>query len=140
MAKELLEWVKLWRDERGLTQEQFAEEAGMDPKHYQHVEAQRKTDFRMSTLAKLAKGCGMLPSELLQAVDTLNKAQRETLMLVVGSGLSYEEAAKVCGCPIGTIRSRLARARQELEAKMLGETPMPRSETSRETRLAELHH
>jgi RNA polymerase sigma-70 factor (ECF subfamily) len=61
-------------------------------------------------------------------------------MLVVGSGLSYEEAAKVCGCPIGTIRSRLARARQELEAKMLGETPMPRSETSRETRLAELHH
>ncbi len=82
----------------------------------------------------------MVLGELLQAVDTLNKAQRETLMLVVGSGLSYEEAAKVCGCPIGTIRSRLARARQELEAKMLGEAPMPRSETTRETRLAELHH
>lgn len=82
----------------------------------------------------------MVLGELLQAIDTLNKAQRETLMLVVGGGLSYEEAAKVCGCPIGTIRSRLARARQELEAKMLGEAPMPRSETSRETRLAELHH
>lgn len=82
----------------------------------------------------------MVLGELLQAVDTLNKAQRETLMLVVGSGLSYEEAAKVCGCPIGTIRSRLARARQELEAKMLGESPMARNPTPRETRLAELHH
>ncbi|MEK9967506.1 MAG: sigma-70 family RNA polymerase sigma factor [Ferrovibrio sp.] len=82
----------------------------------------------------------MVLGELLQAVGTLNKAQRETLTLVVGHGLSYEDAAKVCGCPIGTIRSRLARARQELEAKMLGESPMPRSKVTRETRLAELHH
>ena len=64
-----MEWVKQWREERGLTQEEFAENTGLDPKHYQHVEAQRKVDFRMSTLEKLAKGCGMAPSELLQSVE-----------------------------------------------------------------------
>ncbi|HZB50864.1 MAG TPA: sigma factor-like helix-turn-helix DNA-binding protein, partial [Mycobacteriales bacterium] len=31
-------------------------------------------------------------------------------------GLSYPEAAEVCGCPVGTIRSRVARARAELVA------------------------
>lgn len=39
---------------------------------------------------------------------------REVLMLVGASGLSYEEAAKVCGCAVGTIKSRVSRARQEL--------------------------
>ncbi len=66
LAKPLVEWVKQWRKERGLTQEQFAEIAGMDPKHYQHIESQRKVDFRMSTLEKLAKGCGLPPAELLR--------------------------------------------------------------------------
>ena len=33
-------------------------------------------------------------------------------------GLSYEEAAETCGCPIGTIRSRVARAREDLAAAL----------------------
>jgi len=79
--------------------------------------------------------------ELMTAIGKLNKAQRETLVLVVGNGLSYEEAAQVCGCPIGTIRSRLARARQELERLMTGDEPDERrSGTTREERVAELHH
>ena len=40
--------------------------------------------------------------------------QREALILVGASGLSYEEAAKVCDCPQGTVKSRVSRARREL--------------------------
>ena len=40
--------------------------------------------------------------------------RREALILIGASGFSYEEAAKVCGCPQGTIKSRVSRARREL--------------------------
>lgn len=50
----------------------------------------------------------------------LNADHREVLMLIGSSGLSYEEAAKVCDCAIGTIKSRASRARQEL-TKLLSE-------------------
>lgn len=42
--------------------------------------------------------------------------QREALLLTQVIGLSYAEAATVCGCPVGTIRSRVARARTRLIA------------------------
>jgi RNA polymerase sigma-70 factor (ECF subfamily) len=38
------------------------------------------------------------------------------MVLTQIAGLSYGEAAEVCGCPVGTIRSRLARARSDLAA------------------------
>ena len=44
----------------------------------------------------------------------LGEDHREVLMLVGASGLSYEEAAKICDCAVGTIKSRVSRARQEL--------------------------
>src|SRR5215813_7046048 len=50
----------------------------------------------------------------------LGEDHREVLMLVGASGLSYEEAAKVCNCAVGTIKSRVSRARQEL-TKLLSE-------------------
>jgi RNA polymerase sigma-70 factor (ECF subfamily) len=80
--------------------------------------------------------------ELMTAIGKLNKAQRETLVLVVGNGLSYEETAKVCGCPIGTIRSRLARARQELERMMMGEDQYAARlpDSTRAQRMTELRH
>ena len=48
------------------------------------------------------------------ALSTLPAAQREALVLVGASGLSYEEAAQICGCAIGTIKSRVNRARNNL--------------------------
>ncbi len=45
--------------------------------------------------------------------------QREALILVGAAGFSYEEAAKISGCPVGTIKSRVNRARSRL-ADMLG--------------------
>ncbi len=49
-----------------------------------------------------------------KALAELPVDQREVLMLVGASGFSYEEAAEICNCAIGTIKSRLNRARQRL--------------------------
>lgn len=48
------------------------------------------------------------------ALQQLPVEQREALVLVGASGLSYEEAATVCGCAVGTIKSRISRARTRL--------------------------
>ncbi|RSM58406.1 RNA polymerase subunit sigma [Actinoplanes sp. ATCC 53533] len=44
--------------------------------------------------------------------------RREAFVATQLAGLSYAEAAEVCGCPVGTIRSRVARAREDLVAAM----------------------
>lgn len=48
----------------------------------------------------------------------LGDDHREVLILVGASGLGYEEAAKICGCAVGTIKSRVSRARSELTRLM----------------------
>jgi RNA polymerase sigma-70 factor (ECF subfamily) len=52
--------------------------------------------------------------ELLEALSKLPQPNREALLLVVGSGLTYEQAAEVCDCSVGTIKSRISRARERL--------------------------
>jgi RNA polymerase sigma-70 factor (ECF subfamily) len=52
------------------------------------------------------------------ALATLRTAEREVLALCVWSGLDYAEAAKALGIPIGTVRSRLSRARRRLEERI----------------------
>jgi RNA polymerase sigma-70 factor (ECF subfamily) len=54
-----------------------------------------------------------------RALSDVPEDQREALILVGASGFSYEEAAEICGCPVGTIKSRVNRARERL-AKLLG--------------------
>ena len=53
-------------------------------------------------------------NELCAALEKLEPRQREVLIMIGASGLSYDEAAKACGCPTGTIKSRVNRARAEL--------------------------
>ena len=50
------------------------------------------------------------------ALAQLPSDQREALLLVGASGFSYEEAASICGCAVGTIKSRVNRARMRLAA------------------------
>ena len=47
-------------------------------------------------------------------LDTLEPDRRAAFVLTQILGCSYEETAQICGCPIGTIRSRVARARDSL--------------------------
>lgn len=57
-------------------------------------------------------------NELRRGLDMLKDDQREALILVGASGLSYEEAAEICDCAVGTIKSRVSRARKALETIM----------------------
>jgi RNA polymerase sigma-70 factor, ECF subfamily len=52
--------------------------------------------------------------DLHDALQQLPSDQREALILIGASGLSYEEAANICGCAIGTMKSRVNRARNRL--------------------------
>lgn len=61
--------------------------------------------------------------DIAQALGTLVEDQRAVLLLVVLEGLSYREVADVQGVPIGTVMSRLARARAHVRACLNGERP-----------------
>ena len=56
--------------------------------------------------------------EFRTALAKLPPDQREALILVGASGFSYEEAAGICGCAVGTIKSRVNRARTRLAELM----------------------
>ncbi|MEQ1754421.1 MAG: sigma-70 family RNA polymerase sigma factor [Micropepsaceae bacterium] len=53
-------------------------------------------------------------ADLSRALRLLSDEQREALILVGAGGFSYEEASTICGCALGTIKSRIARARTTL--------------------------
>lgn len=63
-------------------------------------------------------------SDMHRALLTLPPERREALLLVGAGGFSYEEAAEICGCAIGTIKSRVGRARAAL-SEMLDEGSIP---------------
>jgi RNA polymerase sigma-70 factor (ECF subfamily) len=52
--------------------------------------------------------------EFRRALNLLPADQRESLILVGASGFSYEETAQICGCAVGTVKSRVNRARSRL--------------------------
>lgn len=58
-------------------------------------------------------------SDFRKALDKLSDDHREVLILVGASGTSYEEAAEICGIAVGTVKSRVNRARIRL-AELLG--------------------
>ena len=54
--------------------------------------------------------------EATQALQKLPAEQREALVLVGAGGFAYEEAAEICNCAVGTVKSRVSRARRALHA------------------------
>jgi RNA polymerase sigma-70 factor (ECF subfamily) len=54
--------------------------------------------------------------ELRQGLAMLPPEQREALILVGAGGFAYEEAAAICDCAVGTVKSRVSRARRALQA------------------------
>src|SRR5216683_2621569 len=61
--------------------------------------------------------------DIARALSTLVEEQRAVLLLVMLEGLSYREVADIQGVPIGTVMSRLARARAHVKASLEGERP-----------------
>ena len=54
-------------------------------------------------------------ADFKKALDTLPADQREAIVLIGASGFSYEEAADICKCAVGTMKSRVSRARTRLQ-------------------------
>jgi RNA polymerase sigma-70 factor (ECF subfamily) len=104
--------------------------------HY--INGLRRSRIEVETVAEIPES--ILPSqpnqehvvevnEVASALQQMSLEHREILVLVSAAGLSYEEAAEVCGCAVGTIKSRLNRARAELKrvlAKFHGLAGEPR--------------
>ncbi|TYC78025.1 sigma-70 family RNA polymerase sigma factor [Stappia sp. BW2] len=66
--------------------------------------------------------------DFLSALQVLADDQREALILIGASGFSYEEAAEILGVKVGTVKSRVSRARLRLEELMNGTEQFERSE------------
>ncbi len=66
--------------------------------------------------------------DISRALDELSEDQRAALLLVVLEGLTYRETAEMQGVPIGTVTSRLARARIQIKAYLDGERPALKGE------------
>lgn len=79
---------------------------------------------------KIAENRGVLPEQgIMLDLGDMNNAlhklpvdHREALLLVTASDLSYEEAAQVCGVAVGTIKSRVNRARAKLAVLLQAES------------------
>ncbi len=61
--------------------------------------------------------------DLGKAMTRLPADQREALIMVVVQGMSYEALAEATGCAVGTAKSRVFRARRQLETWLMGEVP-----------------
>jgi len=93
--------------------------------HVNKVRATRITDTLEDELPELAQrasqGDTLLVRDLDRAIARLPAEQRAVLLLVTLEEMSYEEVARAVGIPIGTVMSRLSRAREKLRMMMLGQ-------------------
>ncbi|MFJ8596561.1 RNA polymerase sigma factor [Streptomyces sp. NPDC093598] len=74
----------------------------------------------------------------LTALAALRRPEREVIALCLGEGLDYEAAAEALGIPVGTVASRLSRARKKLRSMTVIESTPPGAETGRP--VSELSH
>src|ERR671925_2047767 len=95
--------------------------------HVNRVRASRITDTLEDEMPELAQrapqGDTLLVRDLDRAITRLPGEQRAVLLLVTLEEMSYEQVARTLGIPIGTVMSRLSRAREKLRAMMLGQSP-----------------
>jgi RNA polymerase sigma-70 factor, ECF subfamily len=80
--------------------------------HVRRRVRQRRLVERLTTASTTAEAAA--DTGLEQYVQLLSDERREAFVLTQVVGLPYDEAARVIGCPIGTVRSRVARARADL--------------------------
>jgi RNA polymerase sigma-70 factor (ECF subfamily) len=92
--------------------------------HVNRVRASRPTEPLEDEMPELAQratqGDSLLVRDLERGIAALPLAQREVLLLVALEDLSYDETARALGIPIGTVMSRLARAREKLRVLLHG--------------------
>jgi RNA polymerase sigma-70 factor (ECF subfamily) len=68
--------------------------------------------------------------DVRRALRLLPDFQREAVILIGAGGMSYEEVAQIAGCPLGTVKSRVRRARDELQSILVcGRLPAPEDDS-----------
>src|SRR6186713_1516739 len=94
--------------------------------HVNRVRAARPTDLIDDEMPELAQrpaqGDALLVRDLDRSIARLPAEQRAVLLLVTLEEMSYEEVARTLGIPIGTVMSRLSRARDKLRVMMQGQS------------------
>jgi RNA polymerase sigma-70 factor (ECF subfamily) len=94
--------------------------------HVNRVRAARPMDLLEEEMPELAQrapqGDTLLVRDLDRAIARLPAEQAAVLLLVTLEEMSYEEVARTLGIPIGTVMSRLSRARDKLRVLMLGQS------------------
>jgi RNA polymerase sigma-70 factor (ECF subfamily) len=100
--------------------------------HNQYVNAVRRSMRRGEIVVEelpLASPAPQIASlelrDLKSAISLLPAEQRETLLLIGLEGVNYAEVAQICDVPIGTVRSRVSRAREELRRMIEGKNARP---------------
>jgi RNA polymerase sigma-70 factor, ECF subfamily len=93
--------------------------------HVNKVRAARATDSLEDDMPELAQravqGDALLVRDLERSIARLPAEQRAVLLLVTLEEMSYDDVARTLGIPIGTVMSRLSRAREKLRSMMLGQ-------------------
>ena len=93
--------------------------------HVNRVRATRPMETLEDEMPELAQrpaqGDGLLVRDLDRAIARLPADQRAVLLLVTLEEMSYEDVARALAIPIGTVMSRLSRAREKLRLMMLGQ-------------------
>lgn len=98
--------------------------------HNQFISFLRQQRRPMTTLDDVSESCLSQPAaqedkiltrEVIQALSKLPEGQREALILISSSGMSYDEAASILGCSVGTVKSRVWRARRQMEKMIFDE-------------------
>lgn len=110
---------------------------------------QRRSDTRSETReqeeleSQLVADCNLEQrsslSRMLQAIDSLKRSQRDSFLLVVAAGFTYEEAANVLGCSPGTVKSRVSRAREMALGRYFSESPLADTARRKSSPIDELH-
>ena len=94
--------------------------------HVNKVRSARSTDPLDDEMPELAQratqGDSLIVRDLDRAIARLPSEQRAVLLLVTLEEMSYEQVARTLGIPIGTVMSRLSRAREKMRAMLLGQT------------------
>jgi RNA polymerase sigma-70 factor (ECF subfamily) len=118
--------LKAWlctilRNEYGTHQRRAWRQAPWDPVAAATIHAPREEQRWASELTDIQRALFRVPTE-----------QREALILVTVAGFSYEEAARITDIPVGTLKSRVSRARASLERILEQNEPLPRRKPSSE--------
>jgi RNA polymerase sigma-70 factor, ECF subfamily len=83
-------------------------------RHRRREEARRQRHHPTTDASPATQELSADVRDLSRKLQALSPLLREALILVGAQGLSYDEAARICGVPAGTMKARVSRARQQL--------------------------